>query len=244
VGAAQGDPAPPVTGAGAGILRAPGTGAFLAASTRDPRHGDPCPGSRPCVRIVIANRSATDVELDLAVLTDRGTSATVAPARLLVPASARREAEVDVLGGADRLASGRLEARAAGQEVLVQPFAVPTARPKPPPLGPLRLQRGRKGEVTGVRFALGAFTLGDPLGAGTQVRLASRLDLSLVDGGRVVERLTPFAGARELLPAEYAYRVPAATLARLGSGTYAFRATARSPAGGPPAVATSRSFRR
>ena len=242
--AADGEAAPPARDAGAGVLRTPAVGAFLTASTRDLRRGDPCPGSRPCVRVVIANRSATDADLDLAVLKDDGTSATVAPARLLVPAGSRREAELRVLAGSAGLASGRLEARSAGRLVLAHPFAVRTRGAAPPPLGPLRLQRGGKGEVTGVRFALGAFRLGDPLGAGTAVRLASRLDLSLVSSGRIVERLTPFAGARELLPAEYAYRVPAATLGALGSGTYAFRATARSPAGGKPAIATSRPFRR
>jgi hypothetical protein len=244
--AAQGDPAPPVRGAGAGVLRAPPAGAALTAFTRDPRRGDPCPGSRPCTRIVIVNRSATGLALDLAVLPDDGTNATVSPARLAVPAAARREAEVQVVAARGRLAAGRLEVRSAGQVALVHPFGIRTAAPAPPPLGPLRLQRGGKGEVTGVRFALGAFTLGDPLGAGTAVRLAARLDLTLVSPGTgaVVERLTPFAGARELLPAEYAYRVPAGTLAGLASGTYAFRATARSPAGGRPAVATSAPFRR
>jgi hypothetical protein len=59
-----------------------------------------------------------------------------------------------------------------------------------------------------------------------------------------VEQLTPFAGARELLPAEYAYTVPAPTLRGLAAGRYAFRAVARSPAGGPPSVARSEAFRR
>ncbi|HWT25311.1 MAG TPA: hypothetical protein VN213_17540, partial [Solirubrobacteraceae bacterium] len=140
---------------------------------------------------------------------------------------------------------GRLEARSAGQLALVHPFAVATRPPAPPPLGPLRLQR-RDGRVTGVRFPLGAFELGEPLGTGTTVRLGGRLDLALVSAGTnaLVERLTPFAGARELLPAEYAYTLPAATLDGLAPGRYAFRAEAHGPAGGEPAVARSEPFRR
>jgi hypothetical protein len=59
-----------------------------------------------------------------------------------------------------------------------------------------------------------------------------------------VRRLTPPGGARELLPAEYAYTLPAGTLRALDRGRYAFRATARSPRGGKPAVARSERFAR
>jgi hypothetical protein len=63
-----------------------------------------------------------------------------------------------------------------------------------------------------------------------------------VGGGRVVRRLTPPGGARQLLPAEYAYTLPAGTLRSLRRGRYAFRAVARSPRGGEPAVARSAPF--
>jgi hypothetical protein len=241
--AAQG--AGPVRGAGAGVLRAPAAGAALTAATSDPRRGDPCPGGQPCVRVVIANRAVSDAELDLGVAADPGTTATVAPAHLVVPAGARREAKVAVFAApADGLASGRLEARLAGQVVLTHPLALALGEREPPVLGPLALQRrGRR--VTGVRFATGAFELGDPLEEGTTLRLTARLDLSLVApaGNRLVERLTPFAGARELLPAEYVYRLPRKTLRQLAPGRYAFRATARAPDGGTPAVAQSEPFR-
>ena len=97
-----------------------------------------------------------------------------------------------------------------------------------------------------MRFALGAFERGDPLSGGTALRLAERLDLALVParGGGAVRRLAPPGGARELLPAEYAYAVPAATLRGLARGRYAFRAVARSPRGGRPAVARSAQFAR
>ena len=56
--------------------------------------------------------------------------------------------------------------------------------------------------------------------------------------------LTPPGGARELLPAEYAYTLPAGALRSLGRGRYAFRASARSPRGGEPAVVRSEPFTR
>ena len=58
----------------------------------------------------------------------------------------------------------------------------------------------------------------------------------------MIRRLTPPGGARELLPAEYAYTLPAGTLRDLEPGRYAFRAVARSPRGGEPAEAVSEPF--
>ena len=59
-----------------------------------------------------------------------------------------------------------------------------------------------------------------------------------------MRRLTPPGGARELLPAEYAYTLPAGALRELRRGRYAFRAVARSPRGGEPAIAVSEPFER
>ena len=80
----------------------------------------------------------------------------------------------------------------------------------------------------------------------TSVQLTERLALTLVDAerDRVVQRLTPPGGARELLPAEYAYTLPAGALRALDPGRYAFRAVARSPRGGEPAVVRSEPFTR
>ena len=74
--------------------------------------------------------------------------------------------------------------------------------------------------------------------------LTERLALTLVDAGsgRVVRRLTPPGGARELLPAEYEYTLPAGALRALPDGRYAFRAVARGPRGGEPARARSEAF--
>ena len=105
----------------------------------------------------------------------------------------------------------------------------------------------REGDsVTGVRFPLGAFERGDPLGAGTRIELTERLALTIVrtSDDRVVRRLTPPGGARELLPAEYAYTLPADTLRTLRKGSYAFRAVARSPRGGKAATVRSEPFER
>jgi hypothetical protein len=97
------------------------------------------------------------------------------------------------------------------------------------PLGPLELTRS-KDEVVGVRFALGAFKRGDPLAGGTTIRPASRLVLELVDAdGTVRQTLTPPGGARDLLPAEYAYRLTDTALKELAPGAYRFKATARAP---------------
>jgi len=140
---------------------------------------------------------------------------------------------------ASGLATGRLLAGPA----LSVPFAVPAAPPPPPPLGPLRLERDG-GAVAGVSFPLGAFDRGDPLGGGTTVQLTERLELTLVRDGesRAVRRLTPPGGARELLPARYAYTLPAGTLEGLPRGRYAFRAVAGGPRGGRRAIATSEAF--
>jgi hypothetical protein len=190
---------------------------------------------------VLANQGATEASLALSVLADEGTQAQLITDRVTIPPGGRREAEIGI-AGANELASGRLVARAeGGTAVLTHPFAVATAAPEPPPLGTLELVR-RAGRVRGVRFTLGAFERGD---AGTRVALTERLALTLVDAdsGRVVRRLTPPRGARELLPAEYAYTLPAGTLGDLDPGRYAFRAKATSPRGGKPATARSEAFR-
>ena len=55
-------------------------------------------------------------------------------------------------------------------------------------------------------------------------------------------RLTPPDGARDLLPAEYAYTLPLKALEKLGAGTYRFRATARAPRSTTSSVGRSASF--
>jgi hypothetical protein len=113
----------------------------------------------------------------------------------------------------------------------------------PIPVGALALRR-RGERVVGVAFALGAFERGDPLTEGTLVQPAERLDLELVrPDGELVRALTPARGARELLPAEYAYTLPASALRRLGAGTLLFRARAAAPGQARPTERRSPAFR-
>ena len=162
----------------------------------------------------------------------------------LVAGTAVAAAQVAVR--AARLARARPAETAAGLREGLVP--APSAEaggsaPAPPvPLGPLRLTR-RGGKVVGVRFTLGAFERGDPLAGGSRVQVASRLALALVDAdGTLRRRLTPPGGARDLLPAEYAYTLPVKALARLGAGTYRFRATAHAPRSQQATTGRSPSF--
>ena len=245
VAGAEPDPELPARGAGAGAVGRLAQAATVTARTTPARRADPCPGIPTCVRVVVSNRGATRAVLALSLVSDRGTRATLARPRIAIPPKARREAEIDVAGaGPDGLAAGRLVAHAeGGSVVLAHAFAVATAAPAPPPLGPLTVER-KDGRVNGVRFPLGGFDRGDPLAGGTRIALTERLALTLVsaEGDRVVRRLTPPGGARELLPAEYAYTLPAGVLRALGRGRYAFRAVARGPRGGEPAVVRSDPF--
>jgi hypothetical protein len=147
---------------------------------------------------------------------------------------------------AARLARARPAETAAGlREALVPPATAEAgAQPAPPvPLGPLRLTH-RGGKVAGVRFTLGAFERGDPLASGTRIQPASRLELELIDAhGTVQQRLTPPGGARDLLPAEYAYTLPSKALAQLQPGTYRFRAIAHAPRSKRATTARSASFK-
>ncbi|HYI18249.1 MAG TPA: S8 family serine peptidase [Solirubrobacteraceae bacterium] len=147
---------------------------------------------------------------------------------------------------AARLARQRPAETPAGLRSALAPRQAPEARGAPPapavPLGPLELTRSGDA-VVGVRFALGAFDRGDPLAGGARIEPAARLDLELLDAqGAVQQRLTPPDGARDLLPAEYAYRLPAGALKDLDAGEYRFRATARAPRRDRPRTRRSPAF--
>jgi hypothetical protein len=146
---------------------------------------------------------------------------------------------------AARLARRRPAETAAGLREALAPPASQEAggAPAPPvPLGPLELTKSGD-QVVGVRFALGAFDRGDPLEGGTTIEPASRLELELVDAqGAVQQTLTPAGGARDLLPAEYAYRLPDSALKKLAPGEYRFKATARAPRRDQPRTRRSPAF--
>ncbi len=147
---------------------------------------------------------------------------------------------------AARLTRQRPAETAAGIKAALVPAANEEAGAGPSPavpLGPLELARSG-GEVVGVRFALGAFERGDPLAGGTTIQPASRLELELIDAtGAVKQTLTPPDGARDLLPAEYAYRLTSQALKDLAPGRYRFKATARAPRRTAPTTKTSEPFR-
>ena len=232
----------PARGAGAGRVRVPAGEQSVVARLKRPGRGDPCAAADACARVTLRNQGARPADLGLDAVADPGTQTELATPQLRIPPGGAREAEIGVTSAPDSgLATGRLLAGGA----LSVPFAVPAIAPEPPPLGDLRLERD-EGRVTGVSFALGSFERGDPLGAGTSIELTERLELTLVRGGsiRTVRRLTPPGGARELLPARYAYTLPSATLAGLPRGRYAFRAVARPPRGGRAAIAVSEPFDR
>jgi hypothetical protein len=220
-------------------VRVPAAEQPVVARTVPPGRGDPCPDGA-CARITLRNQGTEPARLGLDAVGDPGTQASVAVPQITVPPGGAREAEVGIdAAPGPGLASGRL---LAGGTLSI-PFAVATAAPAPPPLGPLELERDG-GSVAGVSFPLGGFDRGDPLRGGTAVQLTQRLELTLVRAGgiRAVRRLTPPGGARELLPARYAYTLPAGTLRGLPRGRYAFRAVARAPRGGRAAIATSEPF--
>jgi hypothetical protein len=82
-----------------------------------------------------------------------------------------------------------------------------------------------------VRFTVGAFDRGDPIGGRpTTISPAARLELTLeTTGGALVRRLTPTGGERGLLPGEYAYTLPSGLLKDLDAGRYRFVVRARGP---------------
>ncbi|HZB76905.1 MAG TPA: S8 family serine peptidase, partial [Solirubrobacteraceae bacterium] len=239
-GGAAPDARLPARGAGAGLVRVPTAEQPVVARPVPAGRGDPCAQDGACARVTLRNRGATPVRLPLEAAADRGTRARLVVRELTIPPGGAREAEIGVAAAAG-LATGRL---LAGRALSI-PFAVPVRTPPPPPLGALEPARDG-GRVTGVAFALGAFDRGDPLAGGTRVELTERLELTLVRAGsvRAVRRLTPPGGARELLPGRYAYTLPRGTLGGLPRGRYAFRAVARAPRGGRPAVAVSEAFPR
>ena len=147
-----------------------------------------------------------------------------------------------LLGKNPKLTPAQVRRRLLGSSA---PPAPDVGRPPRLPLGKPVLER-EKGRVTGVRFTVGAFERGEPLTArGTAIQPAARLELTLhTAGGEQVRRLTPPGGARELMPGEYAYTLPASELSALAAGSYVFRIAARAPGQTRPTRRVSARFRR
>jgi hypothetical protein len=238
----------PVAGAGAGALRRPPGAEPVLRTRRTPPLG-PGPETGPPVSFSVGlhNTGREPLRVGVEATADPGARVQASPRTLALRPRGRAAttltvSAVDVPAGA--FALGRLVARdPAGRTLLSAPWRLDSGEPPPVPVGPLALIRSG-GRVEGVRFTVGAFDRGDPLGAGTSLQAAERLDLLLVDErGEEVRRLTPTGGATELLPAEYAYRLPRATLGRLPSGPLRFSARARGPRQATPTTQTSEAFR-
>jgi hypothetical protein len=234
---ASADPADlPPARTGAGALRVPpevasGGAAFaieLGSVTADP----PSPASGLLDPVTFRLTATASAALRLT------STAQVTPARLTVRPGQPATVTVRPPGPG----AGRVVARnSTGQTVASIPFLVRPQNAAGVPLGPLRVS----GSATRRRvvFALGAFTRGDPLAGGTDIRFADRLVLDLVDAaGKPVKTLTLPGGARELMPADYAYTVPKPALQALPPGRYRFRARAWAPGHAVPTQELSAPF--
>ena len=209
-----------------------------------PGGGDPCTVGGACARIVLRNQGATPADLGLDAVADPGTAAELAAPQLTDPARRRPR-------GRDRHHRG---ARVGPRHRPPPRRAARSASPSPSrPPRPRRRRSARSASSasaaasTGVSFALGSFERGDPLGAGTSIELTERLELTLVrEGGiRAVRRLTPPGGARELLPARYAYTLPTGDARRPPARPLRLpRRRPRARAAAAPAVAVSEAFDR
>jgi hypothetical protein len=140
-------------------------------------------------------------------------------------------AEVSIRLPRGGTAFGRLEVLDAGNRIAASvPWLVRPDTVEPIALGPLRVSSGGRR----VRFTLGSFERGEK----TSIQVAERLVLDLVDAdGQVLRNLTFPGGARELMPAEYAYTIPRG---QLPEGDFAFRARAWAPRQEEPTTRTSR----
>jgi hypothetical protein len=215
-------PALPAAATGAGALRRP------RPAPRPPAR--PALAFRPAQGGATARLRVRTAPVALVATADGPAGrATVSPARLARPGVAQIAVMTAGLA-AGAFVTGRLTGTdRAGRPVLSRPFAVPGSDPAPLAVGALRLVR-RDGEVTGVRFALGAFDRGEPLGRGTAFQAVERLELELVrPDGTLVRRLTPPGGARQLLPAEYAYTLDRRTRRSLDAGRLRFEVRSRAP---------------
>jgi hypothetical protein len=128
---------------------------------------------------------------------------------------------------------GRLEVHQGTAITASVPWLVRPDEVDPVTVGALKVTGGRR-----VRFTLGSFKRGEQ----TEIQVAEKLVLDLVDAqGRIRRTLTVKGGARDLMPAEYAYAIPRA---QLPGGAYAFRVRAWAPRQKEPTVSKSELIRR
>jgi hypothetical protein len=215
---AAADPAGlPPDRAGAGVLREPTASPGVVA---DPPTA--VSGALDPVHVELSTAASTQVSL-------RATSgATVEPQTLnLTPGT---PAEVSVRLDKPGITSGRLEALdGAGKTVASIPWLVRPDDVEPIEVGALEVSSGGRR----VRFTLGSFKRGEK----TSIQVAERVILDLVDeDGRILRNLTFPGGARELMPAEYAYTLPRGSLP---DRDFKFRVRAWAPRQDEPTTRTS-----
>ncbi len=216
---AAADPAGlPPERAGAGSLRTPSASPGITA--------DPPAAVSGRALDPVTVRLSTQASVTVALHATGG--ATVSPPTLALTPGV--PADVTIRLPRAGTAYGVLTATAGAQTLASVPWLVRPPEVAPVAIGPLRVS-GRR-----VRFTVGEFTRGDPLGSGATIGLAERLILDVVGGGETRELTVP-GGARDLMPAEYAYTLPAGALP---PGSYRFRVRAWAPRQQTPTVRESR----
>jgi hypothetical protein len=226
---AAADPASlPPQRTGGGALRRPGGAA--GSITADPT--SPASGPLDPLKLRLTATASAAIRL-------RGTGgAQIEPPTLTLTPGAPAEISIRT----PTQGAGRLTVLDQRNRILASvPYLVRPQDPPEVPLGRLGLSAGGRG----VRFTLGSFSRGDPLGDGTRIRFADKLELDLVNGqDETVRTLTVPGGARELMPAEYGYTLPRADFDALPAGRYAYRARAWAPNRNQPVTRRSRPFTR
>ncbi|MDA0142518.1 S8 family serine peptidase, partial [Solirubrobacter deserti] len=214
IAAAQPNDLPPDR-AGAGIAAQPTSGI-----TADP----PTARSGPLDPVTIDLTASAGTQVTLRAT---GNAEVTPPTATLIPGT---PTTVQVRLPRPGTTTGRLEAVNGNRVVASVPWLVRPDTVEPIAVGELRIDRGGRR----VRFTLGAFERGRQ----TRIQVAERLILDLIDeDGKVRRTLTFPQGARELMPAEYAYTLPAGTRDSL---TFRVRAWAPNQAEDEPTVRTAK----
>ncbi len=199
--------------AGAGVVAEPTSGV-----TADPPTAESGPLDPVTVELNAANTTPV-------TLTATGGAVPTPNALTLTPGA---PAAINIRLPKPGTTTGRLEARNGNAVVASVPWLIHPDDVEPIAVGEPKIDRGGRR----VRFTLGRFQRGPQ----TEVQVAEKLILDLVDGdGKPRRTLTFRGGARELMPAEYAYTLPAGTRDGL-----TFRIRAWAPNQDEPTTRTAR----
>ncbi len=225
----------PVAAAGTGALRRPPAQQPLETVATPPLGPDADTAAPISFTVrVRAPAGGAAVRAGLEAQADPRAAASVTPRTLAIAPRQTGELTLGIIRAdlpAGAIALGRLVARDAARRSLLsvalaagrRPAATRPDRPGAA-AGPRRPRRGRGVHARGVLARRPAGRRHERLPP------AERALLEIVDSqGRLVRRLTPPGGARDLLPAEYAYRLPRGARRDLPAGELRFRVRARGP---------------